>query len=66
MSMKLKVASDSGRCGGNNMPISCEWRMANGEWRMANGEWRMENGEWRMENGCESRMSNLNSGDHSP
>jgi hypothetical protein len=40
--------------------------MENGEWRMENGEWRMENGEWRMENGCESRMSNLNRGDHSP
>jgi hypothetical protein len=51
MSMKLKVASDGGRCGGNNIPISGEWRVASGEWRMENGEWRMENGEWRMENG---------------
>ena len=49
--MKLKVASDGGRCEGNNIPISGEWRVASGEWRMANGEWRMENGEWRMENG---------------
>jgi len=42
--MKLKVSSDSGRCGGNNMPISA-WRMENGEWRMENGEWRMAIGE---------------------
>jgi len=51
MSMKLKVASDGGRRGRNNIPISGEWRVASGEWRMENGEWRMENGEWRMENG---------------
>jgi len=45
MSIKSKVASDGGRCEGNNIPISGEWRVASGEWRVASGEWRVAKNE---------------------
>jgi hypothetical protein len=38
MSIKSKVASDGGRWGRNNIPISGEWRVASGEWRVAKNE----------------------------